>query len=54
MTQAVMRSLASNIHFDVPRPDVVGRNEYDVLVASAGCLQGGPSRVFYEKKDWGN
>src|SRR5690606_18185949 len=28
------------------------RERYDVLVASAGCLQGGPSRYFWGESGW--
>jgi Cft2 family RNA processing exonuclease len=53
MTQAVAPVLKPNIVFDGRRPEAVGRRDYDVLVASAGCLQGGPSMVFYNMRDWG-
>ena len=39
--------------FDRRRPEVKKRHEYDVLVASSGCLQGGPSMVFFRNMDWG-
>jgi len=53
MTQAIAPVLKPNIVFDGRRPEAVGRRDYDVLVASAGCLQGGPSMVFYQMRDWG-
>lgn len=48
MTRAVARLLQDNIIFDERSPDSIRRGDYDVLVASSGCLQGGPSKVFYE------
>ena len=48
MTRAVSRLLGENIVFDDRPPSTVKPHEFDVLVASSGCLQGGPSRLFYE------
>jgi glyoxylase-like metal-dependent hydrolase (beta-lactamase superfamily II) len=48
MTRAVSRLLKDNIVFDERRPEFIKKGDYDVLVASSGCLQGGPSKVFYE------
>jgi predicted metal-dependent RNase len=53
MTKAVMPVLQPNIVFDERRPEAVGKRDYDVLIASAGCLQGGPSMVFYQMRDRG-
>ena len=52
MTRAVSRLLKENIVFDERRPEFVKKGDYDVLVASSGCLQGGPSKVFYERRDF--
>jgi Cft2 family RNA processing exonuclease len=52
MTRAVSRLLRDNVVFDERRPELVKRGDYDVLVASSGCLQGGPSRVFYESSEF--
>ena len=51
MTRAVSRLLKENIVFDERRPEFIKSSDYDVLVASSGCLQGGPSKVFYERPD---
>jgi len=48
MTRAVSRLLGENIVFDDRPPGSVKAEDYDVLVASSGCLQGGPSKLFYE------
>jgi len=47
MTLAAGRTYDRNIHFDSRPPDRVAMTDYNVLVASAGCLQGGPSSVFH-------
>ena len=54
MTHAARLPLERNVILDPRRTDKVGRNDYDVLVASAGCLQGGPARAFFERADLGN
>jgi Cft2 family RNA processing exonuclease len=51
MTRAVSRLLKDNIVLEDRRPESIKNDEYDVLVASSGCLQGGPSKVFYERSD---
>jgi Cft2 family RNA processing exonuclease len=48
MTRAVSRLLGDNIIFDERSPAAIKPEDFDVLVASSGCLQGGPSKVFYE------
>lgn len=48
MTKACGFSYPRNIEFVDRRPQDVAADDYDVLVASAGCLQGGPSKYFYE------
>ena len=48
MTRAVSRLLGENIVFDERPPSVIKTHDFDVLVASSGCLQGGPSKLFYE------
>lgn len=48
MTRAVSRLLGRNIVFDERPPGSIKPDDYDVLVASSGCLQGGPSKIFYE------
>ncbi len=47
MTLACNFSFKSNIEFVDKRLEDIDLKEYDVLVASAGCLQGGPSKYFY-------
>ncbi len=51
MTRAVSKLLKENVVLEDRRPESIKKSEYDVLVASSGCLQGGPSRVFYERAD---
>lgn len=51
MTHAMRFPLADNITLDVRRPEDVDGTDYDVLVASSGCLQGGPSKIFFERPD---
>ena len=48
MTRAVSRLLSDNIVFDDRPLGSIRPGDFDVLVASSGCLQGGPSKVFYE------
>lgn len=48
MTRAVSRLLGGNIVFDERPPSTIKPHDFEVLVASSGCLQGGPSRLFYE------
>jgi Cft2 family RNA processing exonuclease len=48
MTRAVSRLLGDNIVFDDRPPGSIKLEDFDVLVASSGCLQGGPSKIFYE------
>jgi Cft2 family RNA processing exonuclease len=48
MTRAVSRLLNDNIVFDDRQPGSIKPDDFDVLVASSGCLQGGPSKIFYE------
>jgi Metallo-beta-lactamase superfamily domain len=52
MTRAVSRLLAANVVFDDRPPAAIKPGDYDVLVASSGCLQGGPSKIFYEKPNF--
>jgi Cft2 family RNA processing exonuclease len=51
MTRMSKMELGDNIVLDDSLPQRVMAMEYDVLVSSAGCLQGGPSKVFFERKD---
>lgn len=51
MTRAVSRLLKENVVLEDRRPESIKKGEYDVLVASSGCLQGGPSKLFYERSD---
>lgn len=51
MTRLAMMELGDNVVLDYTPPQSVMAMEYDVLVASAGCLQGGPSKVFFERPD---
>lgn len=48
MTRAVSRLLSNNIVFDDRPPGSIKPGDFDVLVASSGCLQGGPSKIFFE------
>jgi Cft2 family RNA processing exonuclease len=48
MTRAVSRLLSNNIVFDDRPPASIKPHDFDVLVASSGCLQGGPSKLFFE------
>lgn len=48
MTKACGFRYPRNIEFVNRRPQAVRLEDYDVLVASAGCLQGGPSKYFYD------
>lgn len=50
MTEALNQKVDSNITFDYRRPKAVRRDDYDVIVASSGCLQGGPSMVFHRNQ----
>jgi len=51
VTEACGMSFGRDIQLDNRSAGRVGRTEYDVLVASAGCLQGGPSKEFFERED---
>jgi hypothetical protein len=51
MTGALHFPLDGNVVLDSRRPEDVDKDDYDVLVASSGCLQGGPSKVFFERAD---
>jgi len=51
MTKAMDFHLGSNVTLEERLPQNVGSGDYDVLIASSGCLQGGPSKVFYERQD---
>jgi Cft2 family RNA processing exonuclease len=50
MTLAVTPALEHKVYLHKGHLDNIDPRDFDVLVASAGCLQSGPSRVFY--KDW--
>lgn len=52
MTAAIGAPLPSNITLVSTRAKRTRRDEYDVLIASAGCLQGGPSKWFWESSTW--
>ncbi len=52
MTRAVSRLLSDNIVFDDRPPVSIRPGDFDVLVASSGCLQGGPSKIFYENPEF--
>lgn len=43
----------NNIKLSFIRLDDVRRHEFDIIVASAGCLQGGPSQFFFNHPQWG-
>ncbi len=51
MTRMAQMELGDNVVLDDRPPQHVMAMEYDVLVSSAGCLQGGPSKVFFERAD---
>lgn len=51
MTEAMKFPIGSNIVLDSRFPQNISSDDYDVLVASSGCLQGGPSKVFFERPD---
>lgn len=51
MTEAMKFPIGSNVTLDSRFPQHIGSEDYDVLVASSGCLQGGPSKVFFERPD---
>lgn len=51
MTVAMKFTIGSNVTMDSRKPEEVDKTDYDVLVASSGCLQGGPSKVFFDRKD---
>jgi len=53
MTLASKMKFKSNIMLDYFRLDDVRRHEFDIIVASAGCLQGGPSQFFFNHPVWG-
>lgn len=48
MTKACGFNYPRNIQFSNGRLHDVRAGDYHILVASAGCLQGGPSKYFYE------
>lgn len=48
MTKACGFNYPRNIEFSNRRLHDVRADDYNILVASAGCLQGGPSKYFYE------
>lgn len=52
MTKLAGQSHGNNINFDQRRLQDVTRLDYDVIVASSGSLEGGPSRYFFEREDW--
>ena len=45
----------TNVQFNVTLNDDllcdVQKSDYDIFIASAGCLQGGPSRYFFDEWD---
>ncbi len=51
MTTAIKFPIADNVTLDVRKPEEVDIADYDVLVASSGCLQGGPSKAFFQRED---
>lgn len=51
MTKAMNFPFAENVTLDSRNPEKVEISDYDVLVASSGCLQGGASKVFFERED---
>ena len=51
MTEAMSFKIGANITLDGGNPERLDRDVYDVLVASSGCLQGGPSKVFFNRED---
>jgi len=53
MTLACKMKFENNIITDFNSPYKVRKNDFDIIVASAGCLQGGPSRFFFNHPDWG-
>jgi Cft2 family RNA processing exonuclease len=53
ITRLSTHRLPDNVTLDDRRPEQVRRSDYDILVASAGCLQGGPATVFYRQSSWG-
>lgn len=48
MTAAIGAPLPSNVTLVATQAKRTRREDFDVLVSSAGCLQGGPSRSFFE------
>lgn len=52
MTDAIGMPIPPNVTLETRYADQVSRDRYDVLVASAGCLQGGPSRYFWAESGW--
>jgi Cft2 family RNA processing exonuclease len=52
MTRASGLPVPSNVVLDLRSAREVRRRDYDVLVATAGCLQGGPSRYFWAESGW--
>ena len=52
MTRATGLPLPANVTLEARGAARIARDRYDVLVASAGCLQGGPSRYFWEESGW--
>jgi Cft2 family RNA processing exonuclease len=52
MTAAMKFPVGKNVTLDARNPKRVNKTDYDVLVASSGCLQGGPSKVFFQRKDF--
>ena len=51
MSRVCAHRLGPNVQLEPCRPEEVRAGDYDVLVASAGCLQGGPAATFYEHLD---
>jgi Cft2 family RNA processing exonuclease len=53
MTIACGKAYSDNIVFvdDIPLEEVK-KDDYEVIVSSSGCLQGGPSKVFFENREW--
>jgi Cft2 family RNA processing exonuclease len=52
MTEAMGITLPSNVSLVASKWRDTARGEFDVLVASAGSLQGGPARFFQQDSGW--
>jgi ribonuclease BN (tRNA processing enzyme) len=52
MTGASGLPVPSNVTLETQSAGRIEADEYDVLIASAGGLQGGPSRIFWAERGW--